>query len=289
MRLLFLFCSLLLISSCASNNSSDAPIPPFTLSCDLNVTYTPLADPIESASSNGTPATVTVLVLHGKNGSPTASFMNTFRTDLNAAGYKVIMPYMPWSGTSWNGTLCDGISYVNQIIETEKAKSTNYIILVGHSLGATIALAYTAVADTSKPESLAVVAPGHFIHQSSLLANADASSISLAKSMIANGQSKQSATFQTYNNGQLVNITSTPLVYLSYHDTAEFPDIRSSINQITIRTLWLAGQSDSLTDSAKNLGIIDTVQKNKNISYKEVSGDHFTILQNVPSELLDFF
>ncbi|MDX1812594.1 MAG: alpha/beta hydrolase [Gammaproteobacteria bacterium] len=292
MRLLILFCSLLLISACAENTNntpSEEPIPEFTLSCDLNVAYTPLADPIESPSSNGTPASITVLVLHGKNGSPNNSGMNDLRANLNAAGYNVVMPYLPWTGTNWNGTLCDGMAYINQIIDAERAKSTNYILLLGHSLGATNALAYTALSDTSKPENLIAVAPGHYLHESSILSTVLAPSISLAKNMVANGQSNDIATFQTYNNGQTVDISTTPLIYLSFHDTAEFPDIKSSINEIETRILWLAGQSDSLTNSAKNLGIIDIVEKNKNITYKEVSGDHFTILQNVPSELLDFF
>ena len=289
MRLVIFVISLLSITACnKSSTSSDSSIPAFTLSCDLSVNYTPIADPIQSASTNGN-ATITVIALHGKNGSPTESALTSLKTDLNAAGYNVVMPYMPWSGLNWNGTLCDGISYVNQIIKTERANSTNKILLLGHSLGAVIVLAYAALNDTSKPDNLIVVAPGHFLHASSLLQNDFASSVSQAKSMISKGQSRSLATFQTYNLGQMVNITSTPLIYLSFHDTAEFPDVMSSINEIKTPTLWLAGTSDSLTNSAKNLGIIDVVKTNKNISYKEVNGDHFTVLQNVPTEIQNLF
>ena len=73
------------------------------------------------------------------------------------------------------------------------------------------------------------------------------------------------------------------------HDTEQFPDILSSIPRTTTPTLWLAGTDASLTATAKNLGIVNSFSNNVDYTYKELSGDHFTVLQNVPEELKIFF
>jgi len=290
--ILHITCIVLVLSAigCSEKKTVDAtntPAPAFTLQCDLSISFSPTAAPVISRSQVGT--STTVLLVHGKNGSPTRTQIQSLITELNTAGYDVIAPYMPWSGLSWNGTLCDGMNYINELILSEQ-NNENYVILLGHSLAGPIALAYSALSNSNKADAINVVAPGHFIHQSSILASEHASSIAAAKQMETNGLSDQIATFQTYNNGQLVDISTTAKNYLSFHDTSQFPNILSSIPLVTTPTLWLAGQQDSLTTVANNLGIAGAIPTTGNIySYKEVSGDHFTVLESVPAELNEFF
>jgi pimeloyl-ACP methyl ester carboxylesterase len=228
----------------------------------------------------------TVIAVHGKNGSPMRSHMQSLENDLNAQGYDVIMPWMPWHDLNWDGTLCDGISYLNELIETEKNLG-HPVILLGHSLAGPVVLSYSALEDTAKPDAVTILAPGHFIHLSSILANAHAPSIQSAKDKIAAGMGDVVATFQTYNGGQLVNISTTPNIYLSYHDTSQFPDIRSTVPMVTEPMLWLAGADDNLTTVADDtFGIIDLIPSvpatNK---YKVIAGNHFTLVNNVTAEL----
>ena len=283
---------LLALSGCKHNNTPvNASAPEFTLQCDLNAIYSPVVEPVLSPASLpiGETSNQTVLVMHGKNGSPLRSHMVSLKAALNAEGYNVIMPYMPWSELTWNGTLCDSISYLNELITAEH-DNDNYVILLGHSLAGPVSLAYSALSNTEKADAVNVVAPGHFIHQSSVLANEHASSLALAKSMVNSGQENQLATFQTYNNGAPVNISTTARIYLSMHDTTQFPAILSTIPLNTTDTLWLAGQSDNLTSAAKTLGITSSIPTTDGFyTYKEVVGDHFTVLDNVPAELKDFF
>ena len=276
---------LFILNACGGSDSgSTSNFTPtaFALECDLNTTYTPVASPITSAGT-GMPTT-TVIALHGKNGSPAAAHMTTLAADLNAQGFNVIMPRMPWSGFDWNGTLCEGISYVNSLIVAEN-NAGNSVILLGHSLGGSIVLNYVALSDTSKPDAVAVLAPGHFIHSSSVLASAHAPSIQLAENMIASGQGDAIATFQTSNGGVLYDISTTPTIYLSFHDTSEFPDIKAAIPQVSQPTLWLAGLSDPLTDTAKRMQIIDKIPAGANFTYSEITGDHISMVGNATAEI----
>ena len=160
----------LTLSDCAGGGGGGggdgAPADPanINLQCDLNAIYSPSTPPITSAGT-GTPTT-TVIALHGKSGSPTNGVISTLATDLNAQGYNIIRPYMPWSSLVWSGTLCDGISYINELIVAEKAIG-NSVILLGHSLGGVVVLSYTALANTTKPDGLTVMAPGHYVPNSS--------------------------------------------------------------------------------------------------------------------------
>ena len=290
-RLPYILPLLFALSACGGgsgpdDNGTSVPPPEFNLQCDLGVAYTPIAAPITSAGI-GTPTT-TVIALHGKNGSPTRAHMTTLAADLNAQGYNVTMPYMPWSDLVWDGTLCEGMSYINSLIVAEN-NTGNSVILLGHSLAGPIVLSYAALTNTTKPDAVTVLAPGHFVHNSTVLANSHAASIQSAKTMVAAGQGDVIATFQTSNGGVLVDISTTPTIYLSFHDTAQFPDIKASIPLVFEPTLWLAGLNDSLTNSAKQLGIIDTIPTGSSYDYREIGGDHFTMVGNAPAELVPWY
>ena len=281
------------VIGCGGGGSPDpaglTPVNTFNLQCDLTVSYTPGTAP---EISSGAGAITTVIALHGKSGAPTRSHMQSLAADLNAQGYDVVMPYMPWSELEWDGTLCDSISYIDSLVATE-IMSGNSVILLGHSMAGPIVLSYAALANTTKPDALTVLAPGHYVPNSSVLANAHAPSIQLAKDDIAAGLGDTNNTFQTLNGGVLGNITTTPNIYLSFHDNAQLPDqlpdINTSIPLVSVSTLWLAGLADPLTAVTKNLGIINTVSASSFYTYKEITGDHFSLVDNVTAELDPWF
>lgn len=242
--------------------------------------YTPV-EPIMYPSS--TSSSTTIIALHGKNGSPLATHMVALASDLNQKGYDVILPYMPWSGFTWDGTYCNALSHLNDLIAEQHIQGKD-VILLGHSLGAPIALAYSVREDVIQPNAVVAVAPGHFIHQSSLLASYHAQSIELAHTMVDANQSSEYTIFETWN-AEVVEITTTPEIYLSFHDPDILPNITSSISLTTNKVLWLAGIDDPLTSSVKSLGIYDAILSNTNYTYNEVPGNHITVVYNVADEL----
>ena len=269
------------LSACSGGGggTTNVTTPTFDLTCDMNVTYTPFASPIVSTATG---ATTTVIALHGKNGSPTRSLVG-LSSDLNTLGYDVSMPYMPWHDFNWDGTLCEGMSYINSLIVAEKNAGKS-VILLGHSLAGPIVLSYAALSNSTRPDAVTVMAPGHFVNNSLILAGLHEASIQSAQDQVAAGMGDVVDTFQT-SNGGLVDIMTTPNIYLSYHDPDQFPDILASIPLVSEPVLWLAGLSDSLTNSALVLGIIDAILTIINYDYREITGNHFTLVNNVPAEL----
>ena len=250
----------------------------FNFQCDLTISYSPRFEPLNSAGT-GSPVK-TVIAIHGKSGTPTRDHMTTLSTTLNGKGYNVIMPYMSWSTLNWDGSLCDGLSYINELIVAEKAKG-NAVILLGHSLGGVNVLSYAALSNTTKPDALVVMAPGHFPHDSTTLASYHAASIQAAKAKVTAGLGDEVGRYQTSD----YEITASANDYLTFHDTAQFPAVKNAIPLVSVPTLWLAGLADPLTNIAKNLGIISTIPANSSYKYQEIAGDHYTLVNDVAVEL----
>ena len=284
---MFFVILLALIAGC-EDTKSDLSVTALTLQCDLTSRYTPRLEPVTSLATSGSPL-ATVIVVHGKNASPLDTHIQTLQSSLNVAEFDVVTPYMPWSGIIWHGTLCDSISYLNELIASELL-SGKYVILLGHSLGGSVVSAYAAMEDTAKADAVSIVAPAHFIHQSSTMAAVHASSLSRANTMVRNGLGHQTTVFDSYDLGNTINISTTADIYLSMNDTSQFPDILSTIPLAASPTLWLAGTEDSLTTTVKELGIYSAIPTSgPYYTYKEVSGDHFGVLSHVPAELNLFF
>ncbi len=269
--------------SSTDNTSGGDNVASFKLACDLNAAYTPASAPVLTAGV-GSPTT-TVIALHGKSATPTqTSHMQTLADGLSAAGYDVVRPYLPWTSTSWNGALCDGIAYVNSLITAEQANGKSVVVL-GHSLGGVFVLSYAALTDTAKPDAFVLIAPGHFVPNSSVLAADNAADVQRAREMIANGQGDAIATFTTSG----YNISATANSYLSFHGTdqsaSQFPDIFTNIERIDTPVLWLAGTTDPLTGIVKtSLAIIPALSGKALYTYTEIAGDHYSLMTNVTNE-----
>ena len=83
----------------------------------------------------------------------------------------------------------------------------------------------------------------------------------------------------------LVNISATPVVYLSFHDPDEVPNAATSIPLVSQPMLWLAGLSDPLTDIVKAFGLIDLMPASSSNIYKEIGGGNLSVMDNVAGEL----
>ena len=277
----------LVLAACGGGGGGSGGTPPagvtFDLSCDLTSNYTPgIGDPIVTAGT-GTPTT-TIIALHGKNGTAASSTVATLATDLNVAGYDVIRPNMPWANFNWDGSLCDAMAYLDNLIDAEITAGKS-VILLGHSMAGPIALSYAALSNTTKPDAVVVIAPGHFVGTSMNFDSLHAADVTTAETMVAAGDGDVIATFKTSNGGTMQSISTTPNIYLSFHSPDQFPDIKASIPLVSGPTLWQAGLSDPLTTSAKSLGIIDTIPAGANYDYREIAGDHYTVINNVTTEL----
>lgn len=278
---------LALLSACGGGGGGDdsgdpSGDIPFTLDCSTATAYIPSNTPLTIASTTD-PAKTTLIVMHGKNGFPTAAHLQTFYTAMAAQGYDVIAPYMPWSGTTWNGSLCEAMAYIDQLAEAEITQNKD-VVIVGHSMGGVHALIYGATEPPAGVKAIVPIAPGHMPHQSSVFQNAVAVDVSRAESLVASGQGDVVDSFETRNNGTQVAINTTPNIYLSYHALDQFPDIHGVLPNIDLPVLWFAGDMDNLTTAYNMAGLADEITS-ADSEYQLLSGTHLAVVTNTPMPL----
>ena len=255
----------------------------YTLDCSAAAAYTPVNTPFRMDSTSGIAATSTLIVMHGKTGSPYAAHLQSFYSYMAAQGYDIVAPFMPWSSTTWGGDLCEAMAYIDQLAETEIALGKD-VVVVGHSMGGVAALIYGATEPPAGVQAIVPIAPGHMPHQSMVLQNSVAEDVSRAKSLVASGMGDVYGSFETRNNGTQVAISTTPDIYLSYHALDQFPDMRSALPRIELPVLWFAGSEDNLTTAYKMAELFGNINS-AGSSYQVLSGSHLGVVANTPVPL----
>lgn len=249
----------------------------YIVDCSAYTAYSPAPAPIVTLSTAG-PATTTIIMMHGKTGSPLNAYLSPLYTELSAAGYDVIAPYMPWSGLEWDGSMCEAMNYIDNLAAQEAIKG-HTVIVAGHSMGGAHALLYAATIPPAEVKGIFALAPAHFPQLEDSLQAAITTSIAEAEEMVANGGGDDQNTFDTLLPGITVQITASANDYLSYHALYRYPDINDVLPVIKLPVLWLAGADDPLTSYYDMPALFNSITS-QHCGYEAVNGDHTTMVSN---------
>ena len=261
-----------------------------TLDCTIATAFDPVAagfsTPIVTSPDLTTldDTNTTIILLHGKTGTPTSSFLASFQTDMTSKAYKVVAPAMPWSTNRWDGTLCEGMAYINQLSELE-INAGREVVIVGHSMGGTYALLYGVTQPGSAVKALVTIAPGHMMHVSNLLQTTTAADVQRAKNLVSIGEGNiVKNDFVTLNNGVEIRITTTANRYLTYHDLDVVPNLNFVLPDITLPVLWFAGDTDPLT-ALEGMEALAATITSTGSEYQALPGDHTSVVVLTPDPL----
>jgi pimeloyl-ACP methyl ester carboxylesterase len=266
----------------------------YSVDCSSFAVYSPGSDPLITLSPV-VPAKATVIVMHGKAGSPL--YLSPLSSALANAGYDVIAPYLPWNDTVWDGSMCEAMNYIDGLAAQE-AIMGNAVIIAGHSMGGAHALIYAATSPAAEVKGIVTLAPGHFpqleLPQLTVFdpftAASITSSITKAEDMVANGNGDQLDTFDTLipdPSAPLLQISATANDYLSYHALYQYPDINDVLPTIKLPVLWLAGNVDPLTDFYDMPALFSRITSQNSI-YQVISGDHLGMVSNSAAPIVDW-
>ncbi len=267
----------------------------YVVDCSASASYSPPST--ITVPSSTVPASTTIVVLHGKTAFPALPDLMDYYTVLSDKGYDVIAPDLPWSDTDWNGSMCEAMNYLDDLAAQEAANGRD-VVIAGHSMGGAHALIYGVTGPPEEVKAVIALAPGHFPHlelpvlrlfDPATAAAIDAS-VTLAETMVAEGDGALIATFDTLvpdPNNPLVQISATANDYLSYHALDQYPDINDVLPPIKLPVLWLAGADDDLTDLYNMLTLASRITSANSI-YMVVGGDHVTMVANTPGPIDDW-
>ncbi len=217
------------------------------------------------------PATTGVVVLHGKWGDP--STVRPIGEALEAAGYTVTRPAMPWAGYRGYDKSYDGaMDEVAQAVADLRAKGMRRVVVAGHSLGGNGALHYATLDSTLA--ALVLVAPAH-TPEAPHYAETVGSNVRTAREMVAAGQGGDSGSFLDLNSGGRSRMEHIPAsIYLSY-SAPDGPGAMSlaAPNVKVNRIAWVAPSDDPATEVFARL-VAPRLPSSVQLDRIDVASDH---------------
>jgi len=193
-----------------------------------------------------------VMLIHGKRGN--TGNLDGLASALSREGAVVIQPTMSWA--SRYRTYGETMSEVGGYVASLRGRGAKRIALVGHSLGANVALGFGAQHDGL--DAIVALAPGH---QPDRFAARTAESLARAQQLVAAGRGGEVATFRDVNQGAAFDIKTTAAAYVSFFDPSG-PALmaRNAGNLKGAKLLWVVGSGDPGARAAARGGDVVTVQ-----------------------------
>lgn len=223
------------------------------------------------------PGPLALVLMHGKNSFNRVPNMRAFAEKIAAAGTTVLVPNMPW-GRAWNGTADDAKAAVDALV-AHAAASGKRVVVGGLSLGATFAMVWRPADPPPAVVAKAFLNPGGLLDMTPPTApfwRRVTPEVERAKALEAAGQGRVAVRFTGSNAvGESFveeSYTTTPEIYLSFHDTARFPSVRAALPSTRLPVFWSSGTRDP-TASAKRRSF-DMLIRNPASVYLEPEGDH---------------
>lgn len=230
-------------------------------------------------------ATIGVVLMHGKWGSPSRN-IDGLAGALEAKGFLVATPEMPWSGRRlYDKSADEAMAEIDAEVAKLREKGAKRIVIAGHSLGAAGALAY---ASRNPVDAVVAIAPGH-IPEGKRYAVVLGDSVNKAKELVAAGKGDEGEWFGDLNTGnRRDNIKVTPRSYVSYFD----PDgpMRFSRNTAGVKggapVLWIVpqGEEQPLRDAV--LRFYERLPANPNNKLVQPGGGHIAAPGNARSDII---
>lgn len=246
--------------------------------CFVLAVLAPPARPAETSA-------IGVVIMHGKWGSP-ARNIDGLAGALEAKGFLVTTPEMPWSGRRlYDKSADEAMAEIDAEVAKLRGRGAKRIIIAGHSLGAAGALAY---ASRNTVDAVVAIAPGH-IPEGKRYVTVLGDSVKKARELLAAGKADQGEWFVDLNTGnRRDNIKVTPRSYLSYFD----PDgpMRFSRNAAGVKggapVLWIVpqGEEHPLRDAV--LRFYERLPASPRHRLLEPPGGHLAAPDNARSEII---
>jgi esterase/lipase len=235
---------------------------------------------------NASDIKIGVVLLHGKNGTPTSSHVSLLASKLDRNGFVVIAPEMPYSKSrfyskSYEDTMVEIDTAVNEL----KKRGAKKIFIAGHSLGANVALHY---ATTASVDGVLALAPGHTPELKGFQTKIG-DSVDRARKMVKEGKGDERYCFNDVNQGKTSSVCLAAKTYLSWFDpegSAVIPKNAAAIKPGTA-LLWVVGTKDQMYEKGPSYAF-DKAPANTHNKYIVVKSDHMNTPGDAAEEIIQW-
>jgi predicted alpha/beta-hydrolase family hydrolase len=239
-----------------------------------------VAPACEAASKIG------IVLMHGKNGIPTAPNISRLAGRLTFEGFIVVTPDMPYSKfRQYDMSYEDTVAEIDEAVAGLKKQGASRIFIAGHSLGANVALYYATIRTV---DGMLAIAPGHVPDNPQFQA-ALKGSVEQAKMLLKEGKAEERVRFPDTNQGITSRIMVTPRIYLSWFDPeghAIMPK-NAAILKPGTALLWVIGTRDPLYKRGTAY-VFDMAPANMNNKYLVVNSDHADTPKDAAGEIVNW-
>jgi len=198
-----------------------------------------------------------IIILHGKQGTPTGNQgLSVIASNLQAAGHKVIVPSAPWGRGAWetiNVTVEEALSQLDGYAAQLRAQGANRIVIIGHSLGACVGLAYAV--ERGNLAGLVMLAPGHNPagrYRGNGKARRD---VDHARALVEQGKGNETMAGSDGNQGSNITMSVRATVYYSWQNPAGIASMPHEAPRLPASTplLMVVGEKDPMHGRAEAL------------------------------------
>lgn len=245
-----------------------------------------MAQGVACTPSGHDPGRLGVVLLHGKSTFSTSGragrfaytpafnrHISSLATALQGAGFRVVMPEMPWSTYHiYDRTYEQAMDEIAAAAAKLKAEGAEHIVVAGHSMGGNAALGYAAL--KGGVAGVITLAPGGDPANPRFRAAVE-SSVARARAMVTAGKGEKQAVFDDLNMGQTGTVVTTAAQYLSFFD----PDGNAVIPRNAARLpagtplLWVVAEDDPLSSLGREYAFAKA-PPNPLSQYVVVPGSH---------------
>ncbi|MGD0238179.1 MAG: alpha/beta fold hydrolase [Syntrophorhabdales bacterium] len=223
-----------------------------------------------SSMSMAADATVGVVLLHGKDGTP--GNVSGLADALKKNGFAVTTPEMPYSKyRNFDKAYEETVPEIDKAVAELKKQGARRIFIAGHSLGANVALYYGTRVSV---DGILAIGPGHTPEVKGYASRVH-DSVEQARKMVNEGKGDKIGIFDDYNQGRRDTRKTTARIYLSYADPdgpALMPANAAALKP-GIALLWVVVTQDPIYEKGPSYAF-DKAPANPNNKYIVVDSNH---------------
>lgn len=217
-----------------------------------------------------------LIFMHGKGSRHDTRGLVRLAEKIAYEGFRVYLPLMPWN-SDWKGTHQDATAALDALVALA-TRDGKKVVVGGQSMGAMFSLVYRPTDPPPTVVGKVLTSPGQMldlIPSSAPFWNTLKPSLERSKELEAAGKGKERVRFvaNNFHGSKMVeeSFDMTPEEFLSFHDPARFPSVRTALRTTKLPVFWAVGTRDPIPAGKRR--VFDMMPGHPKSAYVDLDGE----------------